>query len=394
MDTPPAQLVQSGPVAEARGAQGELDQAAKEDPAKVLAGQKEALGKAEDDMAALQQQALAALTTSRAATSKARVGAAEGHGRLGGVDAGQGQRRSAADVQRGARQRSTALLKNLASNAIDEWEAAKTLLVSQFKSDLAIVQKRVEDRHSGVGGFFVGLWDAVTGLPGWAEDAYNKAEYNFAEGVIAKITEISVKVNTVIAACELLIKQARDAIAKIFADAKATLGDWAAQEQAKFDGQLDKLQDQALATRDNFNKDLIERSAQAVDEVRAEIAELRKKAGGLIGRIANAISRFLDDPVKFIIEGLLEILGIPPAAFWAVVAKIKKVIKDIADDPMKFANNLMEGLAQGFGQFFDNFAHAPAQGLPDVADSAGSATSACSCRRTCRSRASSRSSCS
>jgi hypothetical protein len=353
MDTPPAQLVQSGPVAEARGAQGELEQAAKEDPAKVLAGQKEALGKAEDDMAALQQQAIAALTTSRAASSK--HASAQQKDMVGSEESRRAQ--VSAEAQQTFSEAQTAvdgLLKNLASNAINEWEAAKTLLVSQFKSDLAIVQKRVEDRHSGVGGFFTGLWDAATGLPGWAEDAYNKAEYNFSEGVIAKITEISVKVNTVIAACELLIKQARDKIAKLFADAKATLGDWAVQEQAKFDGQLDKLRDQALSTRDNFNKDLIERSSQAVDEVRAEISELRKKAGGLIGRIANAIGRFLDDPVKFIIEGLLEILGIPPAAFWAVVAKIKKVIKDIADDPMKFANNLMAGLAQGFSQFFDN----------------------------------------
>ena len=38
-----------------------------------------------------------------------------------------------------------------------------------------------------------------------------------------------------------------------------------------------------------------------------------------------------------------------------MVAKIKKVVKDIADDPMKFANNLLKGLAEGFGQFFDNF---------------------------------------
>ena len=89
--------------------------------------------------------------------------------------------------------------------------------------------------------------------------------------------------------------------------------------------------------------------------MRAEIAELRKKAGGLVGRIVNAINRFIEDPVKFIIEGLLELLGIPPAAFWAVVAKIKKVVKDIADDPMKFANNLLKGLAEGFGKFFDNF---------------------------------------
>lgn len=354
MNTPTAQLVTSGPVAEARGAQGELDQAAKEDPAKVLEKQKDTLAKAEGNMVALQEQALAALTSARAGTSKGATGQQEGM-----VVSEEAKRsKASADAQQIFTDTSkavTALLDPLARNALDKWEAAKTLLVSQFKADLAPVQKRVADRHSGASGFVVGLWDAVTGLPGWAEDGYNRAELNFSEGVIAKLKEISAEVNGVIATCELLIKTARDRIAKIFADLGGDLTEWAAKEQAKFDGKLDKLQEQAIATRDNFNKDLMDSAKQAVDEVRAEISELRKKAGGLIGRIANAIARFIDDPVKFIIEGLLELLGIPPAAFWAVVAKIKKVVKDIADDPMKFANNLMKGLAEGFGKFFDNF---------------------------------------
>ena len=353
MATPAAQLVQSGPVAEARAAQGELDQVAKEDPAKVLAAQKQTLAKAEDSMAVLQQDALTALTTARAATTQGAT--TQQQGMVLSEEAKRTQ--ASAEAQKIFTDTQTAvtgLLKPLAANALDEWEAAKTVLVTQFKADLAIVQERVKERHSGVGGFFVGLWDAVTGLPGWAEDAYSKAEFNFSEGVIAKITEISVKVNTVIATCELLIKSARERIAKVFSDLGGSLGQWAAEQQAKFDGQLNQLQDQAIATRDNFNKELMNRSTEAVDEVRTEIAELRKKAGGLVGRIASAINRFLEDPVKFIIEGLLELLGIPPAAFWAVVAKIKKVIKDIADDPLKFASNLLQGLAEGFGKFFDN----------------------------------------
>jgi hypothetical protein len=43
MDTPAAQEVQSGPIADARAAQGELDQAAKEDPTRVLTAQQDAL---------------------------------------------------------------------------------------------------------------------------------------------------------------------------------------------------------------------------------------------------------------------------------------------------------------------------------------------------------------
>ncbi|CAN7806284.1 hypothetical protein LJR267_010707 [Paraburkholderia hospita] len=354
MDTPTAQLIKTGPVAEARGAQGEFDQAAKEDPAKVLAGQKEVLAKAEGNMAALQQQALAALTTSRAATTKGTSSQQEGM-----VVSEEAKRiKASADAQQvfsDAQKAVTALLAPVAQNAIDKWEAEKTLLVTTFKADLAPVQEKVNERHKGAGGFVVGLWDVVAGLPKWAEDGYKLAEENFGDGVIKKLKEISAEVNAVIATCELLIKTARDRIAKIFADLGGGLTEWAAQERAKFDGKLDNLQQQAIATRDNFNKDLMDTAKAAVNEVREEIAELRKKAGGLLGRITSAIGRFIDDPVKCIIEGLLEAAGIVASAFWAVVAKIKKVVREIADDPLKFANNLLKGLAEGFGKFFDNF---------------------------------------
>ena len=353
MDTPAAQEVKSGPVAEARDAQGELDKAAKEDPEKVLAAQKDTLKKAQGDMAALQAQALAALTTSHNNTTKgnaSRQNAMVGSEESTRANAGAEAKKTFDD----AKTQVENLLKPLASTAMTDWEAAKDVLATNFKNDLAIVKKRVDERHSGVGGWFVGVWDAVTGLPDWANEAYDKAEKAFGDGVIAKLTEISTHVNSVIATCDLIIKNAREHIQKIFADLPESLKGWASQEQAKFDGQLDQLHKDVIAARDNFNKDLIDRSSQAVDEVRAEIAELRKKAGGLVGRIVNAINKFIEDPVKFIIEGLLELLGIPPAAFWAVVAKIKQVVKDIAAAPMKFANNLLEGLAKGFGQFFDN----------------------------------------
>ena len=355
MTTPAAQLVQTGPVADARAAQGELDQAAKEDPAKVLAGQKEALGKAENDFAELQSQALAALTTSRDGTVKGNashqqsmVGSEESMREKAG-----GEAQKTFDDARAA---VNALLKDLPSTAMSKWNAAKDVLVTEFKNDLADVKKRVDDRHSGVGGFFLGIKDAVAGLPDWAEESYSRAETRFGDGVISKLTEISTEVNAVIAACDLIISNAKAHIAEIFAGLPQSLQEWAKGEKDKFDGQLDQLHGQVIKARDNFNKDLVEQSSAAVDEVRSEIDELRKKAGGLVGRIVNAIGRFLDDPVKFIIEGLLSLLGIPPAAFWAVVAKIKKVVKDIIDDPIGFANNLLKGIGQGFSRFFDNFA--------------------------------------
>ncbi|MEI9852766.1 MAG: hypothetical protein WDN24_20050 [Sphingomonas sp.] len=242
-------------------------------------GQKEALAKADADMGALQLRALAALTGDRAGTAgqaterkKGMVGSEAQMREQAGADA-----KAAFDE---AQSLVKDLLKDLVPNAMQKWETAKASLTTRFKADLKIVQDRVDERHSGASGFIVGLWDAVTGLPGWATEAYDEAENNFADGVIAKLTEISTEVDAIIKACEALIKKARDRITEIYGALPASLKEWATAEQAKFDGQLDKLGQEVHATQESFNKDLAGRAAQAVDEVRAEIAELRKKAAG------------------------------------------------------------------------------------------------------------------
>src|SRR5262249_27243662 len=153
--------------------------------------------------------------------------------------------------------------------------------------------------------------------------------------------------------CEAIIQDARSRISAVFAALPASLQQWAAGEQGKFETQLNALHQKALTTRDNFNKELISKASQSVQDVREQIYALREAAKGFIGKIKDAIGAFIKDPIKFIIEGLLKLLGIPPPAFWNVVAKIQKVIKDIADDPLKFAKNLLAAVGQGFQQFFD-----------------------------------------
>ncbi|MFF0097537.1 hypothetical protein ACFYSF_47745 [Streptomyces canus] len=354
MTTPVADLVRTGPVAEARAAQGELDQVAAEDPAKVLAGQQEALAQAEGDMTALQARTLAALETSRDRTSQGFTV------RQAGLVGSEEMMRSAAAAEAqqifaDARALVNAQLKDLPATAMAEWDSAKDVLAGQFRADLKPVQDRVDARHAGVGGFFVGVWDAVTGLPQWAEEAYVEAEYAFAEGVISRLCAIATKVNVVIAACDLIIKDARERIDGIYAALPETVRAEAEHERAQFDIRLDQLHHEVIAARDDFTRNLVRSSSAAVDEMRAEIGELRRRAGGLLGRIVGAVARFTADPVKFLIEGLLDVLGIPPASFWAVVARIKRAVRKIADDPLAFAARLLQGLGDGFGLFFQNF---------------------------------------
>ena len=364
MNSEPAKLVEDGPIAEAREAQGELKKKAERDPAEVLAEQQAARAAAGADMQALQASALKALTTARS-TTVTDVQTKK----TGMVESEEQTRKRISKEAQGifskAQTEVNTLLTPLPKTAMEKWEKGVAVLSEEFKQHLARVKSWIDERHSGGWGSVVSLWDSVAGLPDWVTEEYDEAEKTFGDGVCKLIREISVDVNSVIATCEALIDGAHKEIAKLFTDLPESLKEWALQEQASFDKQLAGLQDKVTKTQKDFNKDLADRAAQSVQDVRQQIHELREAAKGLIGRIADAINAFLDDPVKFIINGLLKLLGISPSAFWAVVAKIEQVISDIADDPLGFASNLMDAVGQGFQNFFDNIGTHLMKGMLD-----------------------------
>jgi hypothetical protein len=353
MDTEPAKLVQSGPVAEAREAQGELDQTAKEDPAKVLAQQQATLAKAGADMAALQKSALDALSSARHATTS---GTSSQQRQMVGSEESTRARASAQAqaIFTDAQTKVSALLQPLPQTAGQKWDAGVAISSGKFKQSLKEVEDWLKQRHGGGWGAVVSVWDELTGLPSWVTNKYNAAEQAFGNEICDLARAISAEVNGVVMACEALIANARTQINIVFSSLPASLQGWAAGEQAKFGAQLDGLAQHAHEVQSNFTRDLVKKASQSFQDVRDQLHSLREKAKGLVGRVLDAIDRFEKDPVKFILEGLLEILGIPPSAFWAVVAKIQKAVKDIADDPLKFAGNLLKAVGQGFSQFFDH----------------------------------------
>lgn len=358
-----AQLVEGGPVGEAREARGEMSDLAKNRPAEVLKQQQEALAASDANMAALQRKALQSLRDARAGHVTG-VGAQQQELKHGAEDLRTRLSAKAQGIYESAQSRVQDLLRDVPTTAMDKWTKGLPPISRQFKADLKVVSGKVAKRHSGVGGFFVAGWDAATGLPDWVKEAYDTAEKDFGDSVCALITGISVYVNQIIKIADGIIADARTKISAIF-KTELPEGDaaWAAEQEKAFGAKLDALHDKAEQTRTSFNKELIDNAGNAVQAAREEIQKLRKAAGGLWGRFLDAVGRFLDDPVKFIIEGLLELVGISPPAFWGVVKKIGEVIGDIADAPMKFANNLMDGIGQGFSRFFDNIGRHLVEGL-------------------------------
>jgi hypothetical protein len=350
MDSEPAKLVKDGPIAEARAAHGELAETAARDPQEVMAEQQAVVAGTQADMAKLQAAALAALQGSREKT--ATDDQSQQTGMVGSEE--QMRTKAGADAQRifdAAQTRVNELLTPLPRTAMARWEAGVKVLSTAFEQSLSEVKTYLDERYKST---TLVIWDALTGMPGWIKVKYDRAEKDFGDGVCKLIREISTEVNGVVAACETIIDTSRRDIDAVFAKLPTELQGWAAEQQASFGQRLDGLAQKAQQTKADFNKQLTEKAAQAVQEVREKIHALREAAKGLLGKLADAVTAFLEDPAKFIIEGLLKVLGIEPSAFWALVNRIGEAIDKIANDPASFASNLASALKKGFQQFFDN----------------------------------------
>lgn len=364
IDTRVTQEIPDGPFGEARAARGELGEAAQQTPQQIEAQQQQAIDSAQGDMAALQLQAVAAMRGARSG-AVGQVGTGQAGMVTGEEQTRESVSRRAQQLYDDAQRQVEGLLDPLGRTAIARWEAGLTRLSQVFHDALDRVKRWVDERHSGVGGTFLAIGDYFTGLPDWVTDEYNRAEREFGDGVCDLLTDISRDVNGVIAAAQAIIQHARTDIDDAFRAMEAEFPEWAAQERARFGGMLDTLSQRATDAQTSFVRDVSQRAIQAVNEVHAEAQALRDAAGGLIGRVVAAIEEFIDDPIRAIINGLLRLVGIPPAAFWALIARIEQVISDIADDPENFINNLVAGVKQGFQQFFDNFGTHVLQGFWD-----------------------------
>lgn len=356
MDTEVARQIQDpdNPVVAGREAQAGLEEVAERAPADVLLEQEGLLQQASNSMAERQAMAVRALANARQSAANDTSG--QQTEMVGSEEDMRVQASARAEAIFTQAQTSVReLLNPLTDDAMSKWEAGVTLLSTKFEQKLKRVADWIDERHSGGLGAVVGVWDAVTGLPGWVTEEYDEAEKEFGDGVCDLVRKISIDVNLVVAAAEKLIDTARSNIADVFSELPADLQDWATQQQDGFTRQLDSLEQEASDTRQNFNREITRSASEAVDAVRTRVETLREEAGGLIGKIVGAVNDFIDDPVKFIIEGLLKLVGIPPPSFWALLNRIEQVVRDIADDPLKFANNLAASLGQGFQQFFDHF---------------------------------------
>jgi hypothetical protein len=366
MDTEPARLAAQGapegPIATGLDTQAELETSAQQDVPAVLAEQDQLLGEAGNRMVATETTAENRLNNSRTSTigdvQQQQTAMVSEEDRLRVELSTRAQ-----EIVATARQQVSDRLEPLPQEALRRWETGKSQVVDKFEDDLASVTRWVEENKDDLLG---GIITFIFGLPDWIERDFRIAKRNFITGICQLLRDVAAYVDSVIAECEDIIEEADRQHQELFnQDLPADLQEWAEQERQKFSDQLDSLRNQVSEAQASATRQLAAAAVEAAESARDRIKNLRSQARGWLGQIADAIAEFAANAARFIIDGLLNLVGIQPSAFWAVVDKIGQAIDDIANDPMNFAGNLLSAIGQGFEQFFDRFPSHMLDGLLD-----------------------------
>lgn len=342
--------VKEGPIPEAIAAKGELEDLSIWGPNEVLKSDKELRATATADFKVAEAEARKRMAASR----KAKLAEAQ-KGKEGQKSEEETKREAfGAALQKiydDAEIAVKAKLEPMVKTAMTMWDEGIKPLNTNFERALKRVDKWIKDRQDSIISSTV---DFFAGLPGWIINEYETAETEFANGAGDLALTISSWVNGIIKDCQKIITDAKKAMKEKVDHAEPALKEFALEKQAGFEKSFNTLSTEVSQAKKSFTKQLGQKLTSTVNEKRQKVAALREKSKGLWQRCKDAVKAFIDDPLKALIDGLLSLLGIPPAAFWAMVAKFQSVIEDIKDRPEVFANNLVAAIKKGFEQFRDN----------------------------------------
>jgi uncharacterized coiled-coil protein SlyX len=350
LDHPNAKLVKEGPVADARKATSEEEAFAIWGPPQVVKSTKEIqLGAAADFKKAeaealkkMKEERLAKLGDAHGEKEKARTAEEKKRDDFG---------KDLAAIYDRAELAVKAKLAPLVPTAMKKWDDGLAVLSANFDQKIKQVDAHIAEHKSWA---INRIRDALIGLPDWIVAIFDEAENEFGKKTGDLALAISSFVNGVIRDCQKIIIDARAEIQARIDRAEPSLKDFALEQQAVYQQKFDSLSKEVEGAKKSFTQQISQKLTQAVTEKRAKIDELREQSKGIVQQVKDATKQLIDDPLKTILNALLKQVGIPPASFWALVDKFGKVVDQIADKPLVFANNLVAALKLGFEQFKDN----------------------------------------
>lgn len=219
------------------------------------------------------------------------------------------------------------------------FDAGTELAVMKMKD---YVEKRFDERYSGISGKALWLSDKIGMLPPWVKAWFDQAQQLF----LIEMDTLVVRVANLV---EFRLKEAKDEIArgqKQISDYVASLpGNLRAvglAAEREMQGRFDELREGVESKKSELAESLAQRYKEATDKGGAALQEMKDAHKGLIDKVADTLAEIAEALRKF-----REKVG-------AMLKKAEKTIDLIAADPIGFLGNLLDALKKGVGQFSDN----------------------------------------
>ena len=217
--------------------------------------------------------------------------------------------------------------------------AAQAAFTAQHRAGM---EEYKDKRYSGPDGWARWTADLFTGLPPEASDIFQKAKADFEAQMTKVISGIADTVAVELGRAKARIAQGRAQVDRFLAEQPKALQKVAAEAGAAIGDRFGELETTVADKQAALVDDLAGRYVEARDKVDAEIAAEQEKHKGLIDKAQDAVG------------GAVQAIAQLKSLFMGMLSRAADAFTRILDDPLKFITNFMNAVKDGFMNFAAN----------------------------------------
>ncbi|MFJ2219878.1 hypothetical protein ACIOFY_07585 [Streptomyces anulatus] len=313
-------------------------------PAKGKTAEDQQLSTAQQNAAASGAQAMAGLTSTRAAAGKQ-------------VDGGKNDTKSKDEKKRaevtaklrhvydGTKKDVEDTLSGLDKKVDSAFTSGEKSARDAFTADHKSRMKKYKDkRYSGLMGKGRWLKDKFAGLPKAANDLYQESRKLYVSKMQTVISSVADIIGTELGKAKARIAKGRTELKAEVDKLPADLKQFGEEAAKDFAGKFDDLEATVNEKSEQLVQDLAQKYTAALNKIDEEIKKLQEANKGLIDKAKDAIV----GAIKTINELKNLLLGI--------LAKAASAIMKIIKDPIGFLGNLVKAVGAGLNLFITNIA--------------------------------------
>ncbi|WP_329353981.1 hypothetical protein [Streptomyces anulatus] len=313
-------------------------------PAKGKAAEDQQLSTAQQNAAASGAQAMAGLTSTRAAAGKQ-------------VDGGKNDTKSKDEKKRaevtaklrhvydGTKKDVEDTLSGLDKKVDSAFTSGEKAARDAFTADHKSRMKKYKDkRYSGLMGKGRWLKDKFAGLPKAANDLYQESRKLYVSKMQTVISTVADIIGAELGKAKARIAKGRTELKAEVDKLPADLKQFGQEAAKDFAGKFDDLEATVNEKSEQLVQDLAQKYTTALNKIDEEIKKLQEANKGLIDKAKDAIV----GAIKTINELKNLLLGI--------LAKAASAIMKIIKDPIGFLGNLVKAVGAGLNLFITNIA--------------------------------------